>query len=57
LGLRRRDGPQAQGEQGAAEKDAKAYLFFHAQTEGSVVGKFTKANGFGAVPLDSFVST
>jgi hypothetical protein len=32
LGLRRRDGPQAQGKQGAAEKDAKAYLFFHAQT-------------------------
>ena len=31
LGLRRRDGPQAQGKQGAAEKDAKAYLFFHAQ--------------------------
>lgn len=32
LGLGRRDGPQAQGEQGAAEKDAKACLLFHAQT-------------------------
>jgi len=57
LGLCRRDGPQAQGDQGAAEKDAKACLFFHAQTEGSVVGKFTKTGCFGAVPLDSFVST
>lgn len=32
LGLGRRDGPQAQGEQGDAEKDVKACLFFHAQT-------------------------
>ncbi len=56
LGLGRRDGPQAQGEQGAAEKDAKACLFFHAQT-GGVVGKFTKTGRFGAVPLNSFVNT
>ena len=32
LGLCRRDGPQAQGDQGAAEKDAKACLFDHAHT-------------------------